>query len=85
MLITAAIYQKAAWPLLRLQITHILSGFLIYSILFKAIPAVLKLNLVTGTVLRETANDRLGLWSQAIALIKEFPIFGVGPMQFCLV
>jgi putative inorganic carbon (hco3(-)) transporter len=81
-LATALIYQKSAWPFLRQQIIQITTGFLGYNILFKVIPALLQHNLVTGTVMRETTNDRIGLWSQAITLIKEFPLLGVGPMHF---
>ncbi len=82
MLATALVYQKHAWPFLQQQLIQITTGFLGYALLFKAIPAMLQYNLVTGTVMRETSNDRIGLWSQAITLIREFPIFGAGPMHF---
>jgi putative inorganic carbon (hco3(-)) transporter len=81
-LATALTYQKSAWPFLRQQIIQITTGFLGYNILFKVMPALLQHNLVTGTVMRETTNDRVGLWSQAITLIREFPLLGVGPMHF---
>lgn len=82
MLVIAVIYQKNAWPFLRLQLTQIVTGFICYSILFKMIPALFQHQLVTGTVIRETTEDRIGLWVNAIALVKEFPFFGAGPMHF---
>jgi putative inorganic carbon (HCO3(-)) transporter len=81
-LATAIIYRKNAWLFLRLQLIHIITGFISYNILFKIIPAYSQHNLVTGTVMRETTNDRIGLWVNAIALIREFPLFGAGPMHF---
>lgn len=82
MLAIAIIYQKKAWPFLRLQLTQIVTGFISYIVLFKMIPALFQHHLVTGTVIRETANDRIGLWVNAIALVNEFPFFGAGPMHF---
>jgi O-antigen ligase len=82
MFITALVYQKSSWPFLRLQLIQITAGFLSYILLFKAIPALLNYTLVTGTVLRDSASDRLGLWRQALLLVNESPLFGVGPMHF---
>ncbi|MES2501730.1 MAG: O-antigen ligase family protein [Pseudomonadota bacterium] len=82
LVMTVAVYRKLAWPLVKLQLVQITAGFLAYYFLFKLLPAFLKLQLVTGTVMRETANDRLALWLQAINLVKESPLFGVGPMHF---
>lgn len=77
-----AVYRITAWPFIRLQLIQAFTGFLGYLFLFKAIPAMLQHHLVTGTVIRETTNDRIDLWRQAIILIKDFPVFGVGPMHF---
>ncbi len=82
MLITLAAYRTLAWPFLRLQLLQIATGFCSYYLLFIAIPAARQTTLVTGTVMRETTNDRVELWSQALVLVKEFPLFGVGPMHF---
>ena len=79
---TVAIYRKLAWPFLKLQLIQISSGLFTYYLLFKALPILLQYHLVTGTVLRETANDRLDLWVQTLNLIKISPLFGVGPMHF---
>jgi len=82
LVITIAIYRELAWSFLKLQLLQISTGFLAYYLLFKALPAFLHYNLVTGTVIRETTSDRLGLWFQALDLIKASPSFGVGPMHF---
>ena len=81
-LLTAVIYKKSAWPLLRLQFINIALGFLSYYVLFKVIPAANESTLVTGAIMRGTTYDRLGLWQQAIILIRESPIFGVGAMHY---
>jgi len=81
-LITAAIYRKLAWPFIRLQLTHIASGFLSYKILFELIPFLRESAVVTGTIVRDTTSDRIELWKHALQLIQDHPIFGVGPMHF---
>ncbi|MFA6041527.1 MAG: O-antigen ligase family protein, partial [Methylophilus sp.] len=81
-LFTAAIYQKLAWPFIKLQLFQISAGFLSYQILFKLIPALNHSILVVGSISRETTEDRLALWQQAWILIKAFPILGAGPMHF---
>ena len=82
MLLTAFIYRKLAWPFLRLQFINIATGYSSYYILFKIVPALHQTTLVTGTVIRDTANDRIALWHQALILIQDFPLFGVGPMHY---
>ena len=93
MSLTAVIYKKSAWSFLRLQFINIMLGFCSYYLLFKVIPAAHKSTLVAGTVLRESTivtstifrestDDRLALWQQALILIRESPIFGVGPMHY---
>jgi O-antigen ligase len=82
MLITAAIYRRLAWPLIRLQLIHITAGFLSYQILFELIPFLRGFAVVTGTVVRDTTSDRIELWKQALHLIQDHPIFGIGPMHF---
>jgi putative inorganic carbon (hco3(-)) transporter len=81
-LLTAAIYKKSAWPFLRLQFINITLGYCSYYLLFNVIPAANESTLVTGTITRGTTYDRIGLWQQAIILIRESPIFGVGPMHY---
>lgn len=82
MLLTAYVYKKSARPFLRLQIINIALGVCSYYLLFKVIPAANESSLVTGTIARESTDDRLELWQQAIVLIRESPIFGVGPMHY---
>ena len=81
-LMTAAIYRRFAWPMLKIQFINIATGFSGYYLLFKFIPSLRESTLVTGSIIRETTNDRLALWNQAYALIKQFPLFGAGPMHF---
>lgn len=81
-LITALIYRKSAWLFIRLQLIHIVTGFLSYQILFQVIPALRNSAVVTGTIIRDTTNDRIELWGQSINLIQNYPIFGIGPMHF---
>ena len=61
---------------------HITAGFLSYQLLFQLIPILRASTLVTGTIMRDTTNDRTELWSQAIHLIQDHPILGIGPMHF---
>lgn len=82
MCLTGLAYQKLAWPFLRLQLTHIITGFVSYQVLFKFIPSVNQSILVTHTIARQSTHDRMALWEQAILLIKNSPIFGVGPMHY---
>ena len=81
-LITLVVYRVMAWQFFRLQFILASTGFLSYLLLFKAIPSMLQYNLVTGTVIREATNDRVGLWSQSLTLVKDYPLFGIGPMHF---
>lgn len=81
-IITAIIYKRIAWPFIRLQLRHVSVGYLSYKVLFELVPFSRGSDLVTGTVLRETTGDRITLWSQAIQLIQNHPVFGVGPMHF---
>lgn len=78
----AAIYQKLAWPLIRLQLFNMATGFCAYFMLFKLPPILNGSTLVTGTVLRETTSGRLDLWHQAVILIKGSPWLGIGPMHY---
>ena len=82
LLMTAIVYKKLAWPFLCLQLTNMAAGFCGYYLLFKVIPILLQSTLVTMPVIRTTINDRIELWNQAIILIKNFPLFGVGPMHY---
>lgn len=82
MCLTGLAYQKLAWPFLKLQLTHLSFGFLAYQVLFKLIPSANESILVTHTVARQSTQDRIALWDQAIILIQNFPIFGVGPMHY---
>lgn len=81
-LITAAVYKNLAWPFIRLQLIHMTSGFLLFQILFRLIPFLRESAVVTGTIVRDTTSDRFALWNQALQLIQEHPLFGVGPMHF---
>lgn len=82
MCLTGFTYRKLAWTFLSLQLTHITLGFLSYQVLFKLIPSTNQSILITHTVARQTTYDRVALWEQAVILIKNFPIFGVGPMHY---
>lgn len=82
MLTTAAVYQKSAWPFLRLQLLNITIGYLCYILLFWAIPYLLDSNLIAAKLLRSSTDDRLALWNQAIILVRYFPLLGAGPMHY---
>lgn len=82
LLLTAAIYRKLAWPLIRLQLIYITTGFLSYQILFQLIPYLRGFTIVTGTIMRDTISDRIELWSQSLNLIQNNPAFGISPMHF---
>ena len=80
-LITAVIYRKFAWPMLKIQFINIATGFSGYYFLFKLIPSLSESTLVTGTVIRETTSDRTALWLECLKFIQEYPVLGVGPMN----
>jgi putative inorganic carbon (hco3(-)) transporter len=79
---TALVYRKLAWPLLRLQFMYLAAGYIIHFLLFQIIPILRGATLVTGTILRDSTSDRIGLWNIALDLIEQQPIFGVGPMHY---
>ena len=81
-LITVIIYRKLAWSFIRVQLIHITAGFLSYQILFQLVPFLRGSEVVTGTIVRDTTSDRIELWKQALHLIQDHPIFGIGPMHF---
>ena len=82
MLVTAGCYRQLAWPLLRLQLTSFITGLSCYGLLFHLLPFFLVGGISTGTIIRETTSDRIGLWRQAGAMIQTHPWFGVGPMHY---
>jgi putative inorganic carbon (hco3(-)) transporter len=77
----AIIYKKLAWPFIRVQLLLFAAGYAVYDFLFKIVPMLRESILVTGTIMRETANDRIGLWQLALNLAQHNPIFGVGPIH----
>ena len=81
MTITALIYQRLAWPLLRAQLFNISTGFIGYLLLFKWIPSLRESTLITSTVIRETTQDRITLWIECVNHIKNHPWLGLGPMN----
>jgi O-antigen ligase len=92
-IVTAILYKKQAWPFLRIQLINATTGLCAYLVLFKTIPAwIASTNIattstttstiITSTIFRETTHDRLDLWKAAYVMIKNFPLFGVGPMHF---
>ena len=82
LLVTALVYRKSAWAFIRLQLTHITAGYLIYKFLFQFIPSLGSTEVVTGTAMRETTNDRIELWKLSLSLIQDHPYLGVGPMAY---
>jgi O-antigen ligase len=90
MAVTSIFYQKLAWPFLRVQLINATTGLAGYLVLFKAIPFLIMASatsgsgsaIVTSTIFRDTTYDRLDLWKVAYVMIKNFPFFGVGPMNF---
>ncbi len=79
--ITAVIYQKHAWPHLRIQFINIAAGFAGYYFLFKTIPSLRGSTVITSTIARESTSDRTDLWLECLKFIQENPIFGIGPMN----
>lgn len=93
MMVTTIVYKKIAVPLLRIQLISAAGGLAGYLVLFKAIPYWIASSVVSGatnagsaiitsTIFRDTTYDRLDLWKVAYVMIKNFPFFGVGPMNF---
>lgn len=80
--------RKRAWPYLRAVIVTGTSGGLAYFLFLTIVPALLGIagmQSFTFAVERTAADPtsaRWPLWHLAIALIKEHPWFGVGPMHF---
>jgi putative inorganic carbon (hco3(-)) transporter len=93
MLVTASVYRKTAWPFLKMQLITAVIGLIIYFLLFQLAPIWFTSELVNGsagstsmvvarTIFRDTTYDRLDLWKVSYVMIKNFPLFGVGPMNF---
>jgi O-antigen ligase len=91
MSVTAIVYRKAAWPFLMIQLVTAILGLTLYYLLFYLVPVWLSPEsfgndissvIVSSTIFRNTTYDRLDLWKVAIVMIKNFPLFGVGPMHF---
>lgn len=80
--LTWALYKELAWPFLRLQILSFITGLISYFILFELVPILINMELVTGTILRESSSNRVELWVKAFQLTWDNPLFGVGPMGF---
>jgi O-antigen ligase len=86
--VTAIVYRKQAWLFLRIQLISAAGGLAGYLVLFKVIPNWIASNantgsvIVTSTIFRDTTYDRLDLWKVSYVMIKNFPFFGVGPMNF---
>lgn len=90
MITTAIIYQKAAWPFLRIQFINAMTGLAAYYVLFKLIPVWIAAStasmtdnaITTSTVFRTMTTDRIDLWKVSLVMIDNFPLLGVGPMHF---
>ncbi len=82
LLCTALVYRKLVWPFLRLQLMHVATGYIAYVLLFQIIPVLRGSALVTGTIMRNTLSDRIGLWNLSLGLIQDNPVFGVGAMHY---
>lgn len=86
--VVALVARKRAWPYLRTVILTATLGVLAYFLLLTIVPALLGvagMNSFTFAIERTAADPtsaRTPLWHLAIALIKEHPWFGVGPMHF---
>lgn len=87
-LAVALLARKRAWPYLRAVILTAISGVLAYFLFLTVVPALLGvagMHSFTFAVERTAADPtsaRWPLWHLAIALIKEHPWLGVGPMHF---
>jgi putative inorganic carbon (hco3(-)) transporter len=81
--VTILFYKRTAWPMLRLLLISLIVGVSTYIVLFFLIPFVfIDDSLELGSVLRDSTDDRLSLWRQALAMIQAHPILGVGPMHY---
>lgn len=84
----ALLARGRAWPYLRAAIMTGLSGLLAYFLFLTIVPALLGIagmQSFTFAIERTAADPtsaRWPLWHLAIALIKEHPWLGVGPMHF---
>lgn len=84
MAVTAIVYKKQAWPFLRIQLIATVTGLLSYLVFFKLIPTWITpaATIVERTIFRNSLTDRIDLWKVAYVMIKNFPVFGIGPMHF---
>ncbi len=82
---TLSVYRQLALPLLSMQIKSAVLGLISYILLFNLLPTLPFLNrahVILTSAFRNTTDDRIALWNQAILLIKKFPYFGAGPMHY---
>lgn len=76
------VYRKQSLGFLKVQLTTLVGGLLIYTLLFFIVPELLSTDAGKLSQLRTGHADRMSLWTSAITMAVENPWFGVGPMHF---
>ena len=82
MLITAGIYKQYSIKFIRTHISFAVSGFLLFQLFFVFIPLFSFSESSLPELIRTDSPGRVILWTQAISLISDNPLLGIGPMHF---
>jgi putative inorganic carbon (hco3(-)) transporter len=81
-ILTTKIYRQYTWPFFRVLVISMLTGLAGYYALLKTSSYANGSDLTLATVLRNTTEDRIQLWKNALQLWIEHPFLGIGPMNF---
>jgi hypothetical protein len=71
-------WRKEVFPILKNTFSTLLSGGLLYLVLYKLIPGTA----TASPILRTTDSGRFEMWARAIEMWIQHPIFGAGPLHY---
>lgn len=79
------LFGKRYWPFLSAQLRFWVYGIMGFVALTKLLPFLMSSqsnSLVASTIMRFDSSFRSDLWMQALQIIKEHPLLGVGPLHY---
>ena len=87
-LVAGVLFRKSAWAWCRLMVLTGVAGLVAYLVLYVAVPWCFGLKPfgflqeVAQRSLSDPASGRLDLWKNALGMIVDHPIFGIGPLHY---
>ncbi|MDZ4334618.1 MAG: O-antigen ligase family protein [Pseudomonas sp.] len=77
--------RKRFFNVILIQLFFAFFGYLLCLFLFKWIPFALDIKVVDISVFRDGLSGRELIWQEALGMIFEYPVLGVGPMHYSAV